>query len=1054
MASSATLDKTELMQNDELGNKQPTTLWDPMASAFYDKNFNSYLHGPGRSFSERAAGRKKGELVQLFFHNLPELLDQHGLWNICAKIQPKVARSLVFRNKRNQTVGIVGYWSIREAQEVLLALDQTPPWHMRVTFGWSIETKTNQESIRLHKEIWRQREEQRKAKLAIKDVEEFKQISWTFPVNNLSVEAKSALINFAEDGFFNWKFCIGRGAALPPRQPFLSNQLNFLTFDVEHYRAMMNLDLDGNRETELDVFGHISASFFAESLAVIEMVCEESRSKISTKPRVMFGGRAYFHNGSSAPLGNHQISMEPFEFCTAGFKNKLAGNSADINEEGKISNCTFCKLATSTCCSTCYLPFCSASCIDQHKNAVCQNEGVLIHPIFQAKIAKKFAEIPRNLTIDCYEGSKEITSKILCPSSIMSNLSNANSGQLLVQDIVTQFGEPQAFTCIILTEELRPLLKAFHNLHSGKATNSSTVLIKLEPNFVVGEMNLVPYDGRFCRALLVEKVGPNWRCIVVDKGETIEVSEADMAAVPLEYLNQPRLALLATVTKYLVPFRDFWAKFVSPKKKLSLRNIEVSKQPDGMVQAKAMVKGRNKGEELCHIKLSDWLPLRPEVSKRHFKTIPLDHKTQVVVTTFCSSNVCYAQLQDRASELWQLQSKLSTIPFQCQPMSVVPMAGSLVAVKSGVDSRMYRAMVKTQTGRNTAIVFFVDFGNQEEVCANQMYPLPKRLAQEAHQAVLVKLKDVPARPMTLAAYIQWCNLVESKIAMEVHLDPKTNLASFISTLSNECFNSKLQKALDGDKDFDEDSGGNIPTISLEEGKMVQLLVLQAPVDHKFVCTKASSPLLRHVLDTQVRLAAKFVAECKDGNYIPCFQELCLAKFSDGLWYRALNVHTNKKSCEVLFIDFGNVVNVEHACLRKLPPELKTAPSLALVANIFGLKEADFPNQEVELALQEYLQPFQSYQALVCKQREGEIDIVIPGLLEHLSDQSLLPASKLAEGQKLLLSCGDYVPPKTEPLCDQLIDLTESEVSTGGHQTVDIFFDDDMSNLNLRQPSLL
>jgi hypothetical protein len=32
--------------------------WDPMAADYYNKNFNSYVFGPGRSLSEKASGRK------------------------------------------------------------------------------------------------------------------------------------------------------------------------------------------------------------------------------------------------------------------------------------------------------------------------------------------------------------------------------------------------------------------------------------------------------------------------------------------------------------------------------------------------------------------------------------------------------------------------------------------------------------------------------------------------------------------------------------------------------------------------------------------------------------------------------------------------------------------------------------------------------------------------------------------------------------------------------------------------------------------------------------
>jgi hypothetical protein len=65
---------------------------------------------------------------------------------------------------------------------------------------------------------------------------------------------------------------------------------------------------------------------------------------------------------------------------------------------------------------------------------------------------------------------------------------------------------------------------------------------------------------------------------------------------------------------------------------------------------------------------------------------------------------------------------------------------------------------------------------------------------------------------------------------------------------------------------------------LEEGRLIELLVLHNFGD-SLTCCPANSPLIRHVLDTQVRQAAKLVAESKEGSYAPRADEVCLAKFT-------------------------------------------------------------------------------------------------------------------------------------------------------------------------------
>jgi hypothetical protein len=67
--------------------------------------------------------------------------------------------------------------------------------------------------------------------------------------------------------------------------------------------------------------------------------------------------------------------------------------------------------------------------------------------------------------------------------------------------------------------------------------------------------------------------------------------------------------------------------------------------------------------------------------------------------------------------------------FSAQCVPTLPQSGSLVAVKSSVDSNMYRAVIKTHTSQQSALVFFLDFGNREEVNVEQIFALPPSVAK-------------------------------------------------------------------------------------------------------------------------------------------------------------------------------------------------------------------------------------------------------------------------------------------------------------------------------------
>lgn len=62
-------------------------------------------------------------------------------------------------------------------------------------------------------------------------------------------------------------------------------------------------------------------------------------------------------------------------------------------------------------------------------------------------------------------------------------------------------------------------------------------------------------------------------------------------------------------------------------------------------------------------------------------------------------------------------------------MSTLPQSGSVVAVKSSIDSKMYRAVIKVHTSQHSALVFFLDYGNREEVHLEQIFALHSSVAK-------------------------------------------------------------------------------------------------------------------------------------------------------------------------------------------------------------------------------------------------------------------------------------------------------------------------------------
>ncbi|CAB3385593.1 Hypothetical predicted protein [Cloeon dipterum] len=949
-----------------------------------------------------ASAKKRSENVRLLFCNLPGFLDKNGLANICARVQPEVVNCNVFKHGNNSfSDGFVEYRTIREAQEVFFSLHEKAPLNLKISFKSCLETTVNRQNFKIHNEIlFNQRRQRRMAEMEVKEFPEI-----CFPVNDMSAEAKIDMIEFAEENIFNWKFCTGRGVVLPPRQPFVSNALNATRENIEHYNALLSLDLDGNREHELDCFWHFSVSFFDDTTAVMEMVYNMRKINDCRKVNKICGGRCFPVNKpveEQVGIFADPDTLQPWLHCSQVLKKKVAMSlDLEIGDEGQLFWCSVCSGVSATCCSTCTLPLCSVICFKKHcENQICQKlrYRAKIHPNFQSKSVtfENYNDcddlikiMNKNLCIsDVYKIEAAAHSEEYVPASILEkSLSTSELSIVLIKDVVTQFGEPVAFVCSVLDKE-RPEMKdvfdKLHSLHTKKGYDAAAVLIEVEPNLEVGGLALAYLNDKQCRVLLDQKVpGKGWRCIFVDKGYLQIVPDEKLFALPINYSSLPRLATVCVVSKFFVPFKELWTKYLQPNKKLYLKDAQNFKQ-GGMHRMRGKLLSRSKFV-LGEVTITDWLPRSPQISKV-IPHVMLKSKDAVCISAFCSSNMCYIQLNSRSEDLCKLQSEISVVKLNCMPLAALPPAGSVVAVKSAIDGKMYRAMVKNQTSECTVIVFCLDFGNREEVHLNQIYPLPQHLCEMPAEAVLLKLKDVPVRPLTYLAYSIWAQLQEKNVPLEVQLEAITNSAVLISLETNESVNSKLTSALAcSSKSSDESQTDKLilqSPMPLHEGKLQKLVILRHG-DGSFTCTAANTPLLRHILDTLVREAAKYVANCERGNYVPCPQEVCLAKANDGLFYRAFAMNSYDDSCDVLFIDFGDVQKVPHTELRKIPPHFLNIPALATVATIFGLEQEDYSNPKLRLTIKEYLPIGVEFEALVCKQRKNKEVEVLSAVMSEL-----------------------------------------------------------------------
>jgi len=70
-----------------------------------------------------------------------------------------------------------------------------------------------------------------------------------------------------------------------------------------------------------------------------------------------------------------------------------------------------------------------------------------------------------------------------------------------------------------------------------------------------------------------------------------------------------------------------------------------------------------KGIPLCSLRISKWLPIRPPIHQPIPLTLPLKDGDRVVVSTFCSSNICYVQHVGRYEQQCRLYNEVNILNY-------------------------------------------------------------------------------------------------------------------------------------------------------------------------------------------------------------------------------------------------------------------------------------------------------------------------------------------------------------------------------------------------------
>ncbi|XP_076316898.1 tudor domain-containing protein 1-like isoform X2 [Tachypleus tridentatus] len=347
-----------------------------------------------------------------------------------------------------------------------------------------------------------------------------------------------------------------------------------------------------------------------------------------------------------------------------------------------------------------------------------------------------------------------------------------------------------------------------------------------------------------------------------------------------------------------------------------------------------------------------------------------DH-SEIQIVWIDPENSLYVQKFSDVSHLQEMMLKLNQHCNSTSLRSINAPVDVVISAKFKEDQQWYRASI-TKRKDSSYIVHFLDYGNSDEVPKSDICDLPEEFSNVPVFCIKVKLDDVPDTIMiadvkdvlTSQLWIMKINdskaepitveLLDSEGASLNELLHSTEIANDVENSQEINLESKLPEAnilekentenhqkisLATKDDLTPEQEEPVSTqeeqfyftdcsfIDLPVGKTVQLAVSSIT----FNDIMFFQPIEEEVVTKLKEIMQKVNEHCNsvpDTAYVPVACEMCLAKFIDGLWYRAVALQPDENEVLILFADFGNTGMVATSDIRCITPEIMNYPVIA------------------------------------------------------------------------------------------------------------------------------
>uniref|UniRef100_A0A8C3PH90 Tudor domain containing 1 n=1 Tax=Calidris pygmaea TaxID=425635 RepID=A0A8C3PH90_9CHAR len=324
--------------------------------------------------------------------------------------------------------------------------------------------------------------------------------------------------------------------------------------------------------------------------------------------------------------------------------------------------------------------------------------------------------------------------------------------------------------------------------------------------------------------------------------------------------------------------------------------------------------------------------------------LTLKQTVDVIVCTLYNPGEFYCQISNN-SELLALNSLNKSLSEYCQktpPNIIKPENGDPCCALFSDDGNWYRALVQNVTSDGTVKVFFVDYGNVEEVPLDKIRPISSSFLKLPFQGIKCWLSGIkPGSSKWIPEATARFHRYTAGIKLQARVTSLSSDGAGVELIDNSTGHPKVineiltseklavKEILQDKKNFPNKSDNKKVKHKLSSVHCIFLLFLletslghwkpiELAVDETVsVCvTEVISPDLFYAVPVQTKGKEKsslqlielegYCKSCKNQPFKPKLGDACCARFSgDGRWYRALVLKASQSVVKVLFADYGN-----------------------------------------------------------------------------------------------------------------------------------------------------